>query len=66
LRPYVDHVIECFGWDRVMFGSDWPVCTLSSPLQKWVETLTLLTRDAGQENQQKLFCENAAKVYRLE
>jgi predicted TIM-barrel fold metal-dependent hydrolase len=30
LRPYVDHAMECFGWDRVMFGSDWPVCTLSA------------------------------------
>lgn len=66
LRPYVDHVIECFGWDRVMFGSDWPVCTLSAPLQKWAETLLQLTRDAGEEKQQKLFYENAARVYRLD
>ncbi len=66
LRPYVEHVIECFGWDRVMFGSDWPVCTLAASLRKWVETLTLLTRDAGEANQQKLFYKNAARVYRLE
>jgi len=66
LRPYVDHVIECFGWDRVMFGSDWPVCTLASPLQRWADTLALLTHDAGEEKQQKLFYENAARVYRLE
>jgi predicted TIM-barrel fold metal-dependent hydrolase len=66
LRPYVDHVIECFGWDRVVFGSDWPVCTLSGSLQKWVDTLIMLTRDAGEENQRKLFYENAARTYRLE
>jgi predicted TIM-barrel fold metal-dependent hydrolase len=66
VRPYVEHVIECFGWDRVMFGSDWPVCTLAAPLRKWVETLKLLTSSAGEENQQKLFYENAARVYRLE
>lgn len=66
LRPYVSHVIECFGWDRVMFGSDWPVCTLSAPLQKWVETLLFLTRDAGEERQRKLFFENAVRVYRLQ
>jgi predicted TIM-barrel fold metal-dependent hydrolase len=65
LRPYVEHVIECFGWDRVMFGSDWPVCTLAAPLRKWVETLKLLTNEAGEENQQKLFYKNAARVYRL-
>ncbi len=66
LRPYVNHVIECFGWDRVMFGSDWPVCTLSAPLQRWVATLRLLTHDAGEEKQRKLFYENAAGVYRLQ
>lgn len=66
LKPYVDYVIECFGWNRVMFGSDWPVCTLSSSLQKWVGTLLQLTREAGEGKQQKLFYENAARVYRLE
>lgn len=66
LRPYVDHVIECFGWNRVMFGSDWPVCTLSAPLRTWVDTLKMLTRDADEENQRKLFYENAARIYRLE
>ncbi|TAM78662.1 MAG: amidohydrolase [Acidobacteria bacterium] len=66
LRPYIDHVIECFGWDRVMFGSDWPVCTLAASLRKWVETLKLLTNQAGEEKQRKLFYENAARVYRLE
>lgn len=66
LSPYVNHVVECFGWDRVMFGSDWPVCIRSASLQRWVETLLLLTCDAGEENQQKLFYENAARVYRLQ
>jgi predicted TIM-barrel fold metal-dependent hydrolase len=66
LRPYVEHVIDCFGWDRVMFGSDWPVCTLAASLRKWVETLKLLTNGAGEEKQRKLFYENAARVYRLD
>ena len=66
LRPYVDHVIECFGWERVMFGSDWPVCTLAASLRKWVETLKLLTNEAGEEKQHKLFYQNAARVYRLD
>ena len=65
LRPYVEHVIKCFGWDRVMFGSDWPVCTLSSTYKRWVDTLILLTADAGESNQRKLFQENAERVYRL-
>jgi len=65
LRPYVDHVLSCFGWDRVMFGSDWPVCTLSATYKQWVESLRWLTDSAGEENQRKLFHDNAVRVYRL-
>jgi predicted TIM-barrel fold metal-dependent hydrolase len=65
LRPYVDHAIECFGWDRVMFGSDWPVCTLSASYRQWVDVLLSLTRSAGEANQNKLFHHNAIRVYRL-
>jgi predicted TIM-barrel fold metal-dependent hydrolase len=65
LRPYIDHAIECFGWDRVMFGSDWPVCTLSARYVQWVEALSSLTRSAGTANQKKLFYETAIRVYRL-
>src|SRR6266436_1788713 len=65
LRPYVDHAIECFGWDRVMFGSDWPVCTLSASYRQWVDALVSLTRSAGEANQKKLFHDNAIRVYRL-
>jgi predicted TIM-barrel fold metal-dependent hydrolase len=66
LRPYVEHVISSFGWDRVLFGSDWPVCTLSAAYQQWVETLCSLTQGAGDVNQGKLFYDNAIRVYRLD
>ena len=61
LRLYVEHALECFGWERVMFGSDWPVRTLSATLAKWVETLAFLTQNESPENRRKLFCENAQK-----
>jgi predicted TIM-barrel fold metal-dependent hydrolase len=66
LRPFVEHVIQSFGWDRVMFGSDWPVCNLTASYKKWVETLLTLTRSAGETNQRKLFRENAIRIYRLQ
>jgi predicted TIM-barrel fold metal-dependent hydrolase len=66
LRPYVDHVLSCFGWDRVLFGSDWPVCTLSTTYKQWVEALRSITQSAGETNQQKLFHDNAVRVYRLD
>ncbi len=65
LRPFVEHVIAAFGWDRVLFGSDWPVCTLSATYRQWVEALQALTHEAGETNQKKLFYDNAIRVYRL-
>jgi predicted TIM-barrel fold metal-dependent hydrolase len=65
LRPYVEQVIACFGWDRVLFGSDWPVCTLSASYAQWVEALRSITQSAGEANQRKLFHDNAIRVYRL-
>ncbi|MEP7271738.1 MAG: amidohydrolase family protein [Acidobacteriota bacterium] len=64
LRPVIEHAIECFGWDRVLFGSDWPVCTRASTLRRWVEALMELTMHCGEENQRKLFRANAARIYR--
>ena len=65
LRPFVDCVLESFGWDRVMFGSDWPVCTLAASYRQWVEALLSLTQAAGETNQTKLFRDNAIRAYRL-
>lgn len=65
LRPFVEHTIECFGWDRVMFGSDWPVCTQAASLRRWVDTLLLLTQNEDESNRRKLFHDNAERVYRL-
>jgi len=65
LRPYIEYVIECFGWDRVMFGSDWPVCTLAASYRQWVEGLWSIIGTAGQEKQRRLFHDNAVRVYRL-
>lgn len=65
LRQPIEWTIQSFGWDRVIFGSDWPVCTLAAPLRLWVETLDNITTLAGEENRRKLFIDNARRVYRL-
>jgi predicted TIM-barrel fold metal-dependent hydrolase len=64
LRQVINHVVESFGWDRVMFGSDWPLCTLASSLKGWVDLALDLTQQFGRDNQQKLFRENAERIYR--
>jgi len=65
LAPLVNHTIECFGWDRVMFGGDWPVCTLAATYRQWVEALKEIVKDRKEEEQKKLFHDNAAKFYGL-
>ncbi len=65
LRPYIEHVIACFGWDRVMFGSDWPVCTLSASYAQWVAALSSIVQAEGEADRDKLFYQNAVRVYHL-
>ena len=65
LRPAVEHVIESFGWDRVVFGSDRPVLTLNGTLTQWVEALRQIVGGASESEQEKLFWRNAERLYRL-
>ena len=66
LLPFVNHVIECFGWNRVVWGSDWPVCKLACPLDRWCELTDQLLAHATADQRQRVFCLNAVRVYRLE
>lgn len=65
LRPYVEHVIACFGWDRIVWGSDHPVVTLTGSLTSWVEAIRQIVGAESPENQAKLFHANAERIYRL-
>jgi L-fuconolactonase len=66
LVPYVHHVIESFGEDRIMFGGDWPVALNASEYPRWVATLDELTNDLSAEAKRKLWAENARRFYRLD
>lgn len=65
LRPYVQHTIESFGWDRVVWGSDWPVCTLGGGLAVWVAATHALLAGASPQERTKLLSGNAKKLWRL-
>ena len=65
LRPYIDHVIDCFGYDRVMYGGDWPVATLATDYPRWVQTLDDAVANASPAERRKLFHDNAIAFYRL-
>ncbi|GAC1315066.1 MAG: amidohydrolase family protein [Chloroflexota bacterium] len=66
LAPYVEHALAAFGENRVLFGGDWPVVTLASPYQRWVETLTELTQTLSIAAQAKLWGTNACRVYGID
>jgi L-fuconolactonase len=63
LRPYVQHVYRLFGEDRVIFGSDWPVCLLAG---SWKQVLAAFTQALGPlpvSVREKLLGDNAARFY---
>ena len=66
LQPYIEHIITCFGFDRVIYGSDWPVSTQASDYPRWVQTLKDAVSGCSHDEQQNLFRNNAIKFYRLD
>ena len=64
LKPYIDHVLECFGFDRIMYGGDWPVAYQATKYPRWVETLESAI-GGSPEQHRKLFRENAIDFYKL-
>lgn len=65
LRPFVEHAIASFGWDRVIWGSDWPVCTLGGGLPSWVATTHALTSGCSNDERSKLYRLNARRLWDL-
>jgi predicted TIM-barrel fold metal-dependent hydrolase len=65
LAPIINHVLDTLGPDRVMFGGDWPVCTLAATYREWVEALRSIVRARNEADQRKLFHDNAAAFYGL-
>lgn len=65
LRPYIDHVIACFGFDRLMYGGDWPVCELAGEYKTWLGVLDWATAGCTPGERRKLFRDNGIRAYRL-
>ena len=63
--PYLSHAIDVFGIDRVMYGSDWPVCTLNGSMGLWAEVVADTVGD-DETAHRKVFRDNAARFYRLD
>jgi L-fuconolactonase len=66
LRPFVDRVLEFFGPDRMMFGSDYPVCLLAATYDRVLDGFLAILKDLSTADREKIFAGNAAEFYRLD
>jgi L-fuconolactonase len=65
LAPTVNTCLEAFGEDRVVFGGDWPVCTLGASLSQWIAALKEIVSTRPTVVQEKMFSINAERLYQL-
>jgi predicted TIM-barrel fold metal-dependent hydrolase len=65
IRPWVEGCLECFGTERCMFGSNWPVDSLYSSYDTLLNSYTNILRDSSPEDQQKFFYQNAVNHYSI-
>lgn len=66
LKPYVETVLEHFGPERMMFGSDWPVCLLAGTYERVLEAFQHLLSGLSEEDRELIFAKNASQFYRIE
>ena len=65
LTPYLDAVWDAFGADRVMFGSDWPVCLVASTYQRWTDVMKAYTASFSDDEKDRFWGNNAISFYNL-
>lgn len=65
LNTYLDHVLDIFGPERLMFGSDWPVCLVAVDYTKWLELIKNFISKLSKNEQHMILCDNAVKCYNL-
>ncbi len=63
LKPYAAHLLEVFGPDRIMFGSDWPVVELAATYERWMEAADALTAHLDAKGKEAVFRATAAAFY---
>jgi predicted TIM-barrel fold metal-dependent hydrolase len=63
LAPIINHCLDSFGPERVVFAGDWPVCLRGMPLRDWVNLLKEVVARRPERNQRKLFHDNAVEFY---
>ncbi|MHC4708393.1 MAG: amidohydrolase family protein [Planctomycetota bacterium] len=64
-RPYMDTVLEAFGADRLMIGSDWPVCTVAGEYEDVIAIAADYVGQLSADEQAAIWAENAKRVYQV-
>ncbi|MBN2308604.1 MAG: amidohydrolase family protein [Candidatus Hydrogenedentes bacterium] len=65
LRPAIDHVFDCFRFERVAFGSDWPVMLRATPFPRWAATAAWATAECTAAERRRVFRDTAESFYGL-
>jgi L-fuconolactonase len=65
LRRYVDHALDCFGTDRLLFGSDWPISELADGYERWWDVVVDLLDPLTSDERTAILGRNAVHWYRL-
>jgi L-fuconolactonase len=65
LGVYFEQALECFGFGRILFGSDWPVATLATSYERWMDTVQNLLPFTKESDRTKVFRSNAERIYRV-
>ncbi len=64
-KPYLDVIFNAFGTDRILFGSDWPVCLLAASYEQQLEIIETYISSFSPEDKKKIMGENAINFYNL-
>ena len=66
IRPYWEVALEAFGTNRLMYGSDWPVCLVRSQYVQWVQVVEELAKDLSRDEKAAFWSQNCSRAYGLD
>ena len=65
IKPYVDHALECFGPDRMVWGSDYPVVNAAKGIEEWIKVTRTILGNLSEDEAKKIASSNAERIYKI-
>ena len=66
MTPYLDVITNTFGTERLLFGSDWPVCLLGSSYEEILQIVATYFESFSQDEKESIFYKNAQAIYQID